>query len=788
MSSQAGAKSAGGAGRRSFLLLWVAPSMLLLGLAVLPLIAGGRTLHLRDVFNTHLEMKAFQAEAMREGRLPLVDPYRAGGQAHLGNPNTVPLYPDNLLYLVAPTFWAMNAHFWIHLLLAPWALFWLARAWGLRREAAWTAGVCYAGSGFFLSTLNLYNLVAGAALAPALAAAALDLVDRPRRPARPFVALALLWTLLLLAGDPMVAAAALLLAVSAVVARFGLRRTGWGATLGALGLGTLLATPQILEFLRILGASFRGHWGYSVKAATAASWNPVTAVEWLLPLVYGSPGVGFWGSAYHGGAQPLFYSLAPGALTLALVAASGWPRGRAALWAWGVAVLGLFLALGRSNPVVYGLVGLLDLDLLRFPVKLWLLVAVGGSILAGIGLQRVLERRHGLGLALASLAAFYAVAWALLGFRGAALDAWLRARVPAIYGDPFVAHEVTRWAGICLLSLLLLGLAALLVWLAGRRPGAAAWLPVAQLALQLLLLRPLLSSEPIGPYAEPPELLREIPADAILVHGDAGGLFGPDPIPVGNYPDLRMIWLQRQTHRELFPQSGMRWGRRYEFNLSPEGLDAFLTRATSQAIQLLPDRERLRILAVSGVDRLLLGRRLAPGAEASGAVRRLGARPTVGGELHLYAIEGRVERARFVGRVLRAPHLNAAVARITDPDFDPRLATVLPGEGPDAEGSGGEVTWLSEDPEAMELEVRAESAGALVVQRTLLPLYRAEVNGRAAPLVAADLHRIGLELPPGVHRVRIGTDRRPLRLSLALALAAALALSVVAGRLSRRGP
>ena len=103
---------------RGLSLLYVAPFLLGVLWLFLPVITGGETLFVRDVFNTHLEMKWFQAEAMHSGSLPLVDGLRSGGQPHLGNPNTVPLYPDNLLYLIASPWWALNAHFWLHLLLA----------------------------------------------------------------------------------------------------------------------------------------------------------------------------------------------------------------------------------------------------------------------------------------------------------------------------------------------------------------------------------------------------------------------------------------------------------------------------------------------------------------------------------------------------------------------------------------------------------------------------------------------------------------------------------------------
>ena len=97
-----------------------------------------------------------------------------------------------------------DTHFWLHLLLAPAAFYWLGRAWGLSRPAAWAGGVFYVASVFFLSLLNLYNLVAGAVLAPAFAAACLDAWGG-RSGRKPFAFAVAgaggLWALLLLAGD-----------------------------------------------------------------------------------------------------------------------------------------------------------------------------------------------------------------------------------------------------------------------------------------------------------------------------------------------------------------------------------------------------------------------------------------------------------------------------------------------------------------------------------------------------------------------------------------------------------
>ena len=769
---------------KSFRLLYVLPTVLLLLAAALPLIAGSETLFLRDLFNTHLEMKWVQAEAMRQGELPLIDPYRAGGQPHLGNPNTVPLYPDNLLYLVAPLFWAFNAHIWLHLLLAPAAFYALARAWGLEREPAWAAGVLYAGSGFYLSNLNFYNLVAGVTVAPALIAAALRLTARPT--AGRFAALGLLWALMLLAGDPMTAALAALLAATAVAVRHG-RRAHLLPALVATAAGTLLAAPQLVEFLRIAPLSFRGHWGYSAAASMAASWPPVAVLGWLIPFPFGQPDLQYWGQELFQGHLPFYFSLYPGALALALVAASGRPRGAAARWSWGIVAVGLFLALGAFNPPVRWLAGALPANLLRLPTKLWPAVAIGAALLCGLGFARLIEgdgrwRRR----LVPGLAVLYLLAGVVLWVAAGPAVGGLRRLVPARFDDPFVATALARWIAVLLGTAVLLALFALLLRAARRRPRlAGALLLTVHLAAQLLLLRPLLATDRTEIYRRDPPLAARIPPQSRVAHGAHDGLFGPASIPAGAFPDARLLWRQRQMHAGLYPAAGMLRRLRYEFNLSPEGLDSFLTRATAQAFGLLGDADRIRLLAASGVDYLLLERE--PDPAALELLEPLGGEPVPGGMVRLYRLLRTAPEIRFAGRVYGSANLNEALERLLDPAFDPLTTTVLAGSRDTASGAGGTVEVLAEGPESLHLRVRAESAGALVVQRAFLPLYRATVDGRPAPLVAADLHRMAVELEAGTHEVRIRADRRPFYSSLPLALVGGLLLAVGAARLRRIG-
>jgi hypothetical protein len=769
---------------KRFPLLYVFPALGMMLLATAPLWSGEGTLYMRDVLTSHYPLKVSQAEAFAAGELPLVDPHRAGGQPLLGNPNGLPLYPTNVFFLFADPLWALNAHFWLHWLLAPFAFFAFARAWGLRPPAAWAAGVCYAGSGFFLSLFNLYNLVAGAALTPAFLAAVLR-AGEPQRPhrSRAVVAAGITWGLLLLAGDPFFAALALLLAFTAVLAR-------WGApgitphSLGAVLLGTLLATPLLVEFLRILPLSFRGHWRFSPGAALAQSWNPGTAIEWLLPFFFGRPDFAFWGQSFFGGNPPLFYSLFPGVFCLALVVTSGWPRGGLRWWPWAVTLGGMFCAIGAWNPVMHWLYRLPGASTLRFPVKFWLAVAVGSALLCGIGFERLL-RPGGtarLARALAAFALLFAGLWLLLNLWPEGLREHLLQRAPERLAGSLFDWQLLRWSGLALLTLGELALLGLALYLVRRRGAAsAALLLVVHLGAQCFFLAPLYESDSVEHYVKPPELLALVPPDARVVHGGFGQLFGTISGSILDlFPDSRFFWLTRSHFAQLHPFAGVRWGLEYDFNHSPEGLDSFYVIALTRALQALPDAPRVAVLRASGVDILLLHRPLA--ADALAHVQLRGTLPAAGHELYVYDLLGSAAPVQLVGDVYRAPEMNSALDTLTDPRFDPRRAAVLPGDGPARRGPPGEVKVLEESTESLEVEVSSQNGGVLTTRRAFLSLYRATIDGEPAEPRVANLHKLAVEVPPGHHEVRLWVDRSTVAPSFALALLAFLGLLLVARR------
>lgn len=776
---------------RSFALLYAAPLLLLFAALALPLARGLETLYLRDVLNTHLEMKWAQAEAMRAGYFPVITPYRAGGQPLSGNPNAVPFYPTNLLYLVGSPFWALNAHFWIHLLLAPFAFYWMARSWGLGREPAWAAAACYALCGFYLSHLSFYNLIAGATLAPALVAASLDFHRPERRRRWTAPALALLWALLLLGGDPLMAALALALA-GGVVLPYWIRkgeRPGWNRFFlfaASFLAGTLLALPQLTEFLRILPISFRGHWGYSEQVATVASWDPRQLAEWFVPFVFGRLDLiahgAFWGSRYFTDVPPYYPTLYPGLLALALVAAAGLPRGRAGWWAWAGIAAGLFFSLGRFNPAVAWLFGLEGGSSLRYPVKFWMPVAVGGALLCGLGFERLMTRleegaRRRFRWALALLALGIGGLWLYLSFSPAAAEGWMRGFIPR--NELFVANERIRWAGLCLFSLVVLGSLAAALRLSRKRPylGGALLLAVHAVA-QVFFLQPAYPTDAVLAYWVRPPLLDHVPAGATVVNPEFNSIFGPSNLKKGRFPVPDGRWVERRAFSELYPFTGPVWGRRYELNTSPEGLDTFLTRMAQGSVKRATDPERIRLLAAWGVDRIVLNRRL----DGLPGVRLVARQPSFGREVNVYEVTGAAPEVLLARRVVRAPHLNAGYDILKGPGFDPRADVMIPGEEPQTPPTprgGGTARVVRRGPEELEIEVEVGPGGSVLLVQRSHHLWKATVDGRPEEVVTANFYRLGVEVPEGRHRVRLWIDRAPLHRALFGTAAGLLLLPVL---------
>lgn len=401
----------------------------------------GRILADYDVFVYFYPLRAYAAEVIRQGRLPLWDPYLFLGSPFLANPQTSVFYPLSVLFYVLDTPTAYNWSVVLHLGLAGAFSYAMVRiSMGLGPWAGMVAGLLFMLSGFMSAQLGHINQLSASVWLPLILLAYERAVAR-RSPRWASVAGAIL-AVQLLAGHSQESYMSMV-----VMAVFGgvlaiTRGAPWRAgayLVASLVTGMGLAAIQMLPTLELSRHSIRGG-GLQYGEAISFSLPPSQLLWSLLPGYWTIPFGEFVG--YVG-----VLGLVLGAVALATA------RLRDLLFPLLLVAGGLFLALGGFNPVYYYLFQLVPgLGLFRVPAR-WLFVyTLGAALLAALGTEvlargRVAMGRGGWWRALVLLG--------MLVLAGRLVEGVATPRADA--------GHIAAWAGV-------LGAGGLLALLASRRP------------------------------------------------------------------------------------------------------------------------------------------------------------------------------------------------------------------------------------------------------------------------------------------------------------------------------
>lgn len=267
---------------------------------------------LDDLVLENYAWKNFIRESIREGEIPLWNPYILAGQPFLAAGQNAALYPFGVLFYILPLAQAYTifaiAHYWF----AACAMYFLARVLGLKGFAATISGVIYALSGFMVVSVVFPMVVSAAAWLPAiLAVVELTLreegkrgTDRFSQPRQLFFALAaaVLLGVQFLAGHVEISYYILLvLAFYAAWRILGMnvslrpREIRWGGLsragvimLGIVALSFALAAIQILPLYELVRANFReGSALYQEVAGWALPTRQV--LTFFIPDFFGNP-------------------------------------------------------------------------------------------------------------------------------------------------------------------------------------------------------------------------------------------------------------------------------------------------------------------------------------------------------------------------------------------------------------------------------------------------------------------------------------------------------------------
>jgi membrane protein YfhO len=779
--------------------------LLTLGLLLLFAFRGplaGRMFYLRDISQNHYPMRLLVTERLRAGDLPLWNPYHGGGTPLLANPNNLVLHPTSLLFLVLTPGPAFTASILLQYLLLAAGGYLLARKAGAGRDGAALAAAVLSLSGPAASLASLQNILSSAAWVPLGIWAYLRGLEPGRRW---FLGIASACAgVIIMTGEPASFAAFILLGLVLGMAPpiDSNRQRRSRDVLTALGmvliLGLLLAAAQVLPARELLALSERGA-GFTAAEGLKWSLHPQRILEAILPRLFGDPTrlspQAWWGGWLFEGGYPFLMTIHLGAIPclLAALAVACPGRNRVLHRGLGVAaLLAVLLALGRHSVIYRALFETVPLmRQFRYPERFLVTALFPFAILAGLGLDRLLDR---------SASGRRVVVW----MAGAAAAAFACSTILA--ASPFVADR------------LLAGLAAVPATLLGSETGAvlrgalltsslwvfaetAALAGFAALALRHPDVR-LVGVPGIGILAAC-GLSMVLAASPALSTAAPGWITSPSPLSdlVGHGPDApRLHHGPRPDGLSIWAKTDeLAWGYRFDrFSYAlasgdgdhvPTILDPATDRMDlkdqvdlGRALAELPLHDRARVLSICRAGFLLSYEPLQHEALEPTHLLDGYSRPP----LHVYRLRAIQPRVRFVGQALRPSHRGDWAASLADPGYDPQHAVLLaeaPAESGKA-GTAGSAAILEDRPERIRIQVRAEGAGYVVLADAYAPGWRALVDGRPAPILKADGLFRAVATGPGEHEVIMTYE--PTTVGVGLTLSFAGVLFVVAWGMHQR--
>ncbi|MFQ5612470.1 MAG: YfhO family protein [Anaerolineae bacterium] len=361
-----------------------------------PVIFFGQTFYFHDISIDYVPLNAFNTQTLRQGELPLWNPYLNGGFPFAGQPESAPLYPLNLILLLPLPITTRHAgYIVVHYALAGVFTYLLARrGLGLEAKPSFIAGAVFALSGTMVAELTNFTLVTTLAWMPLILLLYLRAVDEGKTSYAIGGGLALAVQISKSHPQMVLYTAGILALYALFVAVRGFRE---GQSLKALApfkaltitllVGAGLSAYQLLYSLELVQRSDRAG-GITYEVMTILSYPPFYLIKFLIPNFFGS----FQNYAGNGN-FPEMHAYA-GILPLILTVIA-WRRSPDRRVGFFTVLLGLsvLFSFGRFTPLYEVLQYVPLFNFFRVPSRWLLLVTFSLAILAAYGAQALIEGR-----------------------------------------------------------------------------------------------------------------------------------------------------------------------------------------------------------------------------------------------------------------------------------------------------------------------------------------------------------------------------------------------------------
>jgi hypothetical protein len=695
-----------------------------------------------------------------QGYLPLWSEGEGLGTPLAGNPQTAAFDPLMLAVFLHPTPLITDLSILFWLLLIGVAAYLFARVLRVRPLASTIVGVVYGLYGWFFAYSNLWFFRVYLFL-PLLLAAAEWTIRSRRRLAIAMLGILLAWIVLVGMPEP---AFVLIVAASvfggmrlALGGREGTRRQAALRLMGGGVLGIALAAPLLLAFREYVHVSFNGH---SVTGHAPVTRSVYDFLAWMMPRIGTvSPHIAAETPPLNGSQW-----LGAGSVTLAAIAV-GQPRAMRRHAGWPLVLV--FAAVGVQ---VFG--GHLVAWTGRIPVwsqVLWYrwgmpVLALPVAVLAGIGLQAVVDGEIGRRAVVAALGALTTVVVALV-----VLD----------HRNLSLTQHVHFRGGWPLAALTVAGVVLAVLWLPSH---LNALVIAAAVILEMLLLAPHgIYATRADPYPAEPWIgfLQSNTRDQSRVFSTDGILF-PNISTAYGLSDIRALdALYPERYRTYIKEFISRGIGTWFVGVGPPSnvvsnpmfdllgvryLVSRESRTSQPPIDLVP-----QFRPVYHADDLQIyeNLRAAPRAFVVHSLRTV---PDMRAAAQFFAKE---EPARFPDGAVHVEH------------FDPRSSAVVETSGKIEQSQACGVTAastaniVSYSPTHVKISVKNDCPGLLVLSDQYFPGWSATVNRRPTHIYPTDIALRGVPVPSGVSTIEFRYRPKSIRNGLILFALGLVALGLL---------
>ena len=740
------------------------------------------TFFFRDLLYEALPWQQLLADLLRNGELPLWDPYTLGGRPYLANISNGTLSPSSLLYVWLPFLTAFNLKIVAHFLGCSIVVYFFARVVSLSPLSSFIAGLLYTFCGYTLSVSNLPAMFFALPYLPLLLLCwHLYLSERRRRW---FALCVVSGVFQVFAPGPEVNVITMLFLLGwALWYPYRLsffRRVGLWILLGIFILG--IASVQILPTLELAQQSARGE---GIHYAEFSRWSlPFKRLpELFFPEFFGYvdtiKGSDYWGWRIVDREFPFIFSIYFGCALL-LACWGGWHHQKTAgteiiplrvrRFLLGAFICGLLLSFGRFLPGFKLLYTFFPpIRIFRLPTKFLFAGILPFSLLAAYTAELHFGKRtsHFEGPSVKFVLCLWGILAALLMLT---LSFWFSDRFAEtfqriMFESP--GSEVAR-SGLKISFLHTTGIWFILTLLyQARIVKHNAW---QHWLLALLLVVDLFSTGRRVAPSVPQELLTGTPPLARLIadHIGEGKLFRTqDPYPVVlTAPSDHIIWRYRWRLEVL----SLNFGTLYKIPVitSQSDVGGFTPKALMKlegVIRNLGWEQRLPFLSARGVTLILTPEEIAlPG------VQRIAGIPNASNvSFFLYKNTTAMRPVEFVNSWDYTDSDTRALYLMAQPGYDPRKQVVLqqaksslfeyyeaqsslPELSPSACESS-HVELVKRDFHSSSLRVSNNCDGFLVFSEPFYPGWRISVDNEEAPMLRANYVSFAVFLPAGEHEI-----------------------------------